>query len=297
MEVITETKLPLKLFKKGKVRDVYEVGDMLLIVATDRISAFDIVLPGGIPDKGKVLNMLSAFWFDFTKGIIPNHVITTDVSEIISKVKALEEYKKILEGRAMLVKKTTPIAVECVVRGYLAGSGWKEYREKGSICGIGLPAGLKESQRIPFPLFTPSTKAQTGHDINITEEKMMKMVGEKTGSIIKEKSLKIYELACEYAEQRGIIIADTKFEFGFDNTDIVLIDEILTPDSSRFWSRDTYVPGRSQDSFDKQFVRDWLESIKWNKEPPAPLLPEEVVRKTREKYLEAYRRITDKEII
>jgi len=295
-EIVLQTHLPLKLFKKGKVRDVYETDDMLLIVATDRISAFDVVLPNGIPHKGRVLNMLSIFWFDFTKEIIPNHVLTTEVREIISVTGLPVEYEEMLRNRAMLAKKTKPIGVECVVRGYLAGSGWKEYQEKGSICGIKLPEDLRESQRIPFPIFTPSTKAETGHDINITEEKMTEMVGEKIGQEIKEKTLKIYESACEYAEERGIIIADTKFEFGIYNNEALLIDEILTPDSSRFWSKDNYIPGQPQNSFDKQFVRDYLESIKWNKQPPAPVLPEEVVKKTTEKYIEAYKRITGKEL-
>lgn len=295
MQIVLQTQLPLKLFKRGKVRDVYEVNDMLLIVATDRISAFDVVMPNGVPHKGRILNMLSAFWFNFTKKIIPNHVVTTEVKEIISKTGLLQEYEEMLKNRTMLTKKTKPIGVECVVRGYLAGSGWKEYREKNSICGIKLPQGLKESARIPFPIFTPSTKAETGHDVNITEEKMMELVGEKIGREIKEKSLKIYEYCCEYAEQRGIIIADTKFEFGIDNEKVILIDEILTPDSSRFWSKDNYAPGRSQDSFDKQYLRDWLENIKWNKQPPAPILPEEIVKKTTEKYLEAYRKIIGKD--
>lgn len=295
-EVILQTQLPLKLFKKGKVRDVYETNDALLIISTDRISAFDVVLPNGIPYKGKVLNMLSAFWFNFTKEIISNHVIATDVKEIISRAELSSEYEEMLKDRAMLAKRTKPVLVECVVRGYLAGSGWKEYQEKCSICGIKLPEGLRESQRIPFPIFTPSTKAETGHDINITEEKMMEMIGEKVGQEIKEKSLKIYDSACEYAEQRGIIIADTKFEFGMDNDEVILIDEILTPDSSRFWSKGEYAPGRSQDSFDKQFVRDYLESIKWNKQPPAPTLPDEVIMKTAEKYTEAYRRIVGKNL-
>ena len=296
IEVVLQTQLPLKLFKKGKVRDVYEADEMFLIVATDRISAFDVVLPNGIPCKGKVLNLLSKFWFDFTKHIVPNHAITTESTEIVSRIEILRDYEKILRGRSMLVKKTAPVPVECVVRGYLAGSGWKEYKEKGSICGIKLPEGLRESQRIPFPIFTPSTKKDAGHDINITEEKMMEMIGEKVGQEIKEKSLKIYDSACEYAEQCGIIVADTKFEFGMDNDKVILIDEILTPDSSRLWSKGEYAPGRSQNSFDKQFVRDYLESIKWDKKPPAPVLPEEVVRKTTEKYLEAYRRIAGKNL-
>jgi len=304
-EVVLQTQLPLKLFKKGKVRDVYEANDppllqggepMLLVVATDRISAFDVVLPNGIPNKGRVLNMLSAFWFNFTKEIIPNHIITTEDTEIISRLNTLKGYEETLKNRATLAKKTKPIGVECVVRGYLAGSGWKEYQEKGSVCGIKLPEGLKESQRIPFPIFTPATKADTGHDMNISEEKMMESVGEKIGEEIKEKSLKIYESAREYAEERGIIIADTKFEFGLFNDEVILIDEILTPDSSRFWPKDSYVPAQPQNSFDKQFVRDYLESIKWDKKPPAPALPDEVIKKTTEKYLEAYRRIAGKNL-
>ena len=287
-----ETKLPLKLFRKGKVRDVYEYNDMLLIIATDRISAFDVIMPNGIPSKGEILNTLSAFWFELTKDIVKNHVITTDTKEIIRMIPELKGTEEILTGRSMLVKKTKLIKIECVVRGYLAGSGWKEYNAKGSICGFNLPSGLRESQRLPFSIFTPSTKADEGHDMNISEAEMLEIIGEKIGSEIKEKSLKLYEKARAYAGEKGIIIADTKFEFGILNDEIILIDEIFTPDSSRFWSEDTYTPGRSQDSFDKQYVRDYLESLNWDKNPPAPVLPEEVVKNTRKKYIEAYEKLT-----
>jgi len=292
MQIVMETKLPLKLFRKGKVRDVYEYNDMLLIIATDRISAFDVIMPNGIPSKGEILNTLSAFWFELTKDIVKNHVITTDTKEIIRMIPELKGTEEILTGRSMLVKKTKLIKIECVVRGYLAGSGWKEYNAKGSICGFNLPSGLRESQRLPFSIFTPSTKADEGHDMNISEAEMLEIIGEKIGSEIKEKSLKLYEKARAYAGEKGIIIADTKFEFGILNDEIILIDEIFTPDSSRFWSEDTYTPGRSQDSFDKQYVRDYLESLNWDKNPPAPVLPEEVVKNTRKKYIEAYEKLT-----
>ena len=296
MPEVLETKLPLKLFRKGKVRDVYEIENMLLIIATDRISAFDVILPNPIPGKGKVLNMISKFWFDFTKNIIPNHMITTESTEIISKIKELKDCKDIIEGRSMLVKKTQPMPVECVVRGYLAGSGWKEYIEKGSVCGIKLPAGLRQSQNLPFPIFTPSTKATTGHDLNITEENMKEIVGDYMGEALKKASIEIYAKASEYARTRQIIIADTKFEFGMDGKVLTVIDEVLTPDSSRFWDEKDYVPGQDQKSFDKQPVRDYLETLGWNKKPPAPKLPEDAVRKTTERYLEAYRRITGKDL-
>jgi len=294
VQIVMETKLPVKLFRKGKVRDVYDLDDYLLIVATDRISAFDVIMPNGIPSKGQILNMISAFWFSLTKDIVANHVVTTDVNEIVAKFPVLKGSEEILFGRTLLAKKTQLIKIECVVRGYLAGSGWKEYKEKGSICGRKMPEGLKESQRIPFPIFTPSTKADEGHDMNISEQEMMNVVGEKIGNEIKEESLIVYEKAREYAEKKGIIIADTKFEFGMLDGKIILIDEILTPDSSRFWSQKNYVPGRSQDSFDKQYVRDYLESLIWDKTPPAPPLPDEIVRRTREKYVEAYEIITGK---
>jgi len=283
----------IKLFKRGKVRDVFDLGDKLLIIATDRISAFDSVIPTPIPDKGKILNMLSLFWFDHTKKIIDNHVVTADVKKYPSE---LQKYSDILEGRSIIGRKADLIEIECVVRGYLSGSAWAEYREKGSVSGIKLPSGLKESSRLPEPIFTPSTKASTGHDINITEAEMRKTVGDKTADVLKTKTLEVYKAACRYAESKGIIIADTKFEFGEIDGKIILIDEILTPDSSRFWPKDSYKEGGPQKSYDKQFVRDYLLAIKWDKNPPAPPLTEEVVRKTREKYLEAYRKLTGKNL-
>ncbi|MGB2631274.1 MAG: phosphoribosylaminoimidazolesuccinocarboxamide synthase [Candidatus Omnitrophota bacterium] len=284
------------LFKKGKVREVYDLGDKLLFVASDRISAFDVIMKNGIPNKGKVLNMISAFWFDFTKEIIPNHVITTDIGRIISVEEKLAPYRDMLSGRSMLVKKTAPVLVECVVRGYLSGSGWKDYQKTGEVCGIKLPEGLRQSDKLPEPIFSPATKAEAGHDINISQEETKKAVGDQTFEFLKKKSIAIYLKAAEYAESKGIIIADTKFEFGKIGDEIILIDEILTPDSSRFWPRDSYKPGESPKSFDKQFVRDYLEIIDWDKTPPGPELPEEIVRKTSEKYLQAYKILTGKEL-
>jgi phosphoribosylaminoimidazole-succinocarboxamide synthase len=283
----------IKLFKRGKVRDVFDLGDKLLIVATDRISAFDSVIPTPIPDKGKILNMLSLFWFNYTRKIIDNHVVTADIKKY---PKELQKYSDILEGRSVIGRKAKLIEIECVVRGYLSGSAWAEYSEKGSVSGIKLPLGLKESSRLPEPIFTPSTKASTGHDINITEAEMRKTVGDKTADVLKTKTLEVYKAACRHAESKGIIIADTKFEFGEIDGKIILIDEILTPDSSRFWPKDSYKEGGPQKSYDKQFVRDYLLSIKWDKNPPAPPLTEEVVKKTREKYLEAYRKLTGKNL-
>jgi len=299
MNPVIKVELPgIKLFKRGKVRDVFDLGDKLLIVATDRISAFDSIIPTPIPDKGKILNMLSLFWFDHTKKIIDNHVVTADVKEY---PKELQKYSEMLNKRSVIGRKAKLIEIECVVRGYLSGSAWAEYKEKGSVSGIKLPAGLKESSRLPEPIFTPSTKASTGHDINITEAEMRKTVGDKVADILKSKTLEVYKVACKHAESKGIIIADTKFEFGeIDGSPrgeagkIILIDEILTPDSSRFWPKDSYKEGGPQKSYDKQFVRDYLISIKWDKNPPAPPLTEEVVRKTREKYLEAYQKLTGK---
>jgi len=291
---VIKVELPgIPLFKRGKVRDVFDLGDKLLIVATDRISAFDSVIPTPIPDKGKILNMLSLFWFDHTKKIIDNHVVTSDVKKYPSE---LREYSDILEGRSVIGKKANLIEIECVVRGYLSGSAWAEYREKGSVSGIKLPSGLKESSRLPEPIFTPSTKASTGHDINITEAEMRETVGDKTADVLKTKTLEVYKAACRHAESKGIIIADTKFEFGEIDGKIILIDEILTPDSSRFWPKDSYKEGGPQKSYDKQFVRDYLLAIKWDKNPPAPPLTEEVVRKTRKKYLEAYQKLTGKNL-
>jgi phosphoribosylaminoimidazole-succinocarboxamide synthase len=279
----------LKLYKRGKVRDVYDLDDKLLIISTDRISCFDVVLSCGIPYKGKVLTGMSCFWFELIRDIVPTHFITADVSKFPS---GLKKYSKELAGRSMLVRKTNPLAVECVVRGYLSGSGWKEYKEKQSICGIRLPAGLLESDKLPEIIFTPSTKADTGHDQNIDQEYVERSIGRETADKLKKISISIYKKASEYALGCGIIIADTKFEFGLYNNGVILIDEVLTPDSSRFWPKDQYTPGKSQASFDKQFVRDYLETLNWNKTPPSPKLPEEIIERTRAKYLEAYKRLT-----
>ncbi len=283
----------LKLFKKGKVRNVFDLGEKLLIVSSDRISAFDCIMQTGIPDKGRILTGLSAFWFEFTKPVIDNHVISTSVDDFPQEAKA---HKDLLSGRSMLVKKTKMIEIECVARGYLAGSGFKEYKKSSSVCGIKLPPGLKEASKLPETIFTPAIKAKTGHDENISEKKMIDLVGSDTGRFLKEKTIEIYEKAAKYADEKGIIIADTKFEFGFIDGEIILIDEILTPDSSRFWPKDSYSPGKSQKSFDKQFLRDYLETLDWDKTPPGPKLPDDIVSKTREKYLEAYKRLTGKEL-
>jgi len=287
-QTIIETKLEgIPLFFRGKVRDIYDLGEELLIVATDRISAFDVVLPTPIPDKGKILNQISLFWFNYLKDIVPNHLISGDVEGF---PRQLSPYKEILRDRSMVVKKANRINIECVVRGYIAGSSWTDYQRERKVCGIDLPQGLKESDRLPQPLFTPATKAQTGnHDINITEKQLIDNEGEEISLFLKEKSLACYKKASDYALSRGIIIADTKFEFGILNDEIILIDEVLTPDSSRFWDKDSYEPGKPQLSFDKQFVRDYLESLHWDKKPPAPELPEEIVEKTREKYHQAYK--------
>lgn len=276
--------------KRGKVRDIYDFDDKLLIVATDRISAFDVVMPNGIPDKGKVLTKISEFWFDKTAGIIENHLITTDITEFPD---ICQSYKDELEGRSMLVKKSKPLPVECIVRGYLVGSGWKDYQKTGSVCGIGLPQGLQLASRLDEPIFTPSTKAETGHDENISVVQMENLIGRELTQKVVEASLKIYNFGRSYAEEKGIIIADTKFEFGTDGDKIILIDEVLTPDSSRFWPADTYRTGVSPFSYDKQFVRDYLSSLNWDKTPPAPELPPDVVQKTSEKYIEAYERLTE----
>jgi phosphoribosylaminoimidazole-succinocarboxamide synthase len=291
--VISTTELKsLKLKGRGKVRDIYDIGDKLLIVATDRISAFDVVMPNPIPDKGKVLTQLSKFWFNLTQEIVPNHVISTEVDDF---PKECQPYQGILRGRSMLVTKTDPLPVECVVRGYLSGSGWEEYKKTGEVCGIPFPRGLLESAKLEEPIFTPATKAEMGlHDENITFEKMEKIVGRERAKRLKSFSLTIYKKARDFAEQRGILIADTKMEFGIKDGKLLLIDELLTPDSSRFWSKDDYRPGGSQKSFDKQFLRDYLLSLKWDKSPPAPELPKEIIQKTREKYLEAYQRIVGK---
>lgn len=283
----------LKLFKRGKVRDVYDLGDKLLIVSTDRISCFDVVLPCGIPYKGKVLTGLSLFWFDFIKGIIPTHLITADPAAYPEEVK---KYKPDLAGRSMLAKKAKPLLVECVVRGYLSGSGWKEYRENQSVCGIKLPAGLKESDKLPEAIFAPSTKADVGHDLNVDQKYVEGLVGGSVADKLKNTSTAIYKKASAYALTKGIIIADTKFEFGIYNGEIILIDEVITPDSSRFWPRDQYKPGKPQPSFDKQFVRDYLESLEWDKTPPAPKLPQDIIEKTSLKYLQAHKRLTGREL-
>ena len=291
--VIAQTELnTLTLKGRGKVRDIYDLGDRLLIVATDRISAFDVVMPDPIPDKGTVLTQLSKFWFELTKDLVQNHVISTRVGDFPQGCKP---YHKVLQGRTMLVVKADPLPIECVVRGYLSGSGWAAYQEKGEVCGIRLPKGLTESSRLDEPIFTPATKAEVGlHDENISFERMEKIVGKPMAEQLRSVTLKIYRMAREFAEKRGIIIADTKMEFGVKEGRLILIDELLTPDSSRFWPVNGYQPGRSQQSFDKQFLRDYLISIKWDKSPPAPPLPEEVIRKTREKYLEAYERLVGK---
>ena len=282
----------LALKGRGKVRDIYDLGDRLLIVATDRMSAFDVVMPNPIPDKGRILTQLSKFWFDLTKEIVPNHVISTEGKDY---PKACEPYQEMLKGRSMLVMKTEVLPVECVIRGYLSGSGWEEYRKTGEVCGIRLPKGLLESSKLEEPIFTPATKAEMGlHDENINFERVEKIVGKDLADRLKILSLAIYKKARDVAEKKGIIIADTKMEFGVKDKNLILIDELLTPDSSRFWPKDGYQPGGPQKSFDKQFLRDYLLSIRWDKSPPAPRLPEEIVRKTREKYLEAYERLVGK---
>jgi phosphoribosylaminoimidazole-succinocarboxamide synthase len=284
----------LQLHASGKVRDVYCLdSDHLLFVATDRISAFDYVLATGIPHKGRVLTQVSLFWFDFLQDIVPNHFVTADVNRYPA---AIRKYADELRGRSMMVMRAEMFPVECVARGYLSGSGWKEYKATGSVCGVKLPPGLKESDRLPEPLFTPATKASTGHDINISFEEMCKLVDPELSRQLRDITLRIYKKAADYARQRGIIIADTKFEFGQTAKGITLADEVLTPDSSRFWPADTYQPGKAQDSYDKQYVRDYLEEIRWNKQPPAPALPPEVARRTSEKYLEAYRQLTGREL-
>ncbi len=292
--VIQETDLAgIERHGRGKVRDVYRVDGKLLIVATDRISAFDYILPTGIPDKGRVLTQLSIFWFDFVRDLTPTHFLTADVDAYPA---ALAPYREQLEGRSMLVKRAEMIEVECVARGYLAGSGWKEYREQGTVCGIPLPAGLRESDKLPEPIFTPATKAQSGHDENVSFERVSELIGEELAARLRDLTLEIYRRAARYAETRGVIIADTKFEFGFVNGDLVLGDEVLTPDSSRFWPADSYQPGGPQLSYDKQFVRDYLEEIHWAKQPPAPPLPDEVAARTSEKYRQAYHVLTGREL-
>ncbi len=293
--ILLATNLPgIELFIRGKVRDVYELGNQLLIVATDRISAFDYVLGSGIPDKGRVLTQLSRFWFEHLRPIVNHHLITTEVDDYPDRVKPFRDQ---LTGRSMLVRRTEMIPVECVARGYLSGSGWKEYQATGSVCGIQLPPNLKESALLRGPIFTPAVKAKSGHDENVPFDRFASIVGDRTrAATLRDLTLALYGAAASYAESRGILIADTKFEFGLVGDEIVLIDECLTPDSSRFWPKDQYQEGRPQPSFDKQYVRDYLESIRWDKQPPAPALPENVARATREKYLEAYRLLTGSEL-
>lgn len=289
-KVILNTEIPdVGIPKRGKVRDVYDLGEHLLLVATDRISAFDVVLPNGIPGKGRVLTRISVFWFQQMKNIIRNHLVATEVDDFPH---VLRKYREILEGRSMLVKKARQLPVECIVRGYLSGSGWSEYRDKGAVCGIRLPAGLVESSRLEQPVFTPSTKAEKGHDINISFEETCRIVGNETAERLREMSLKVYSRARDVAEKKGIIIADTKFEFGFLDHELILIDEILTPDSSRFWSARDYKPGRGQDSFDKQIVRDYLLTLDWDKTAPGPVLPDDIVNKTVARYKEIMQILT-----
>ena len=283
----------LVLHRRGKVRDVYELGSELLIVTTDRISAFDYVLGSGIPDKGKVLTQLSGFWFEWMSDLVPHHLITLDPAAFPEPAR---RHAHVLQGRAMLARRTDPIPVECVARGYLSGSGWKEYQATGSVCGVPLPPGLRESDRLPEPIFTPATKAETGHDVNISEDEAGRLVGADLVARLKALTLEIYRRGVAHAESKGIIIADTKFEFGLVGDEIILIDEVPTPDSSRFWPRSEYRPGAGQPSFDKQFVRDYLEEIRWNKQPPVPSLPDNVIARTREKYVEAYRLLSGREL-
>jgi phosphoribosylaminoimidazole-succinocarboxamide synthase len=282
----------IPLVKRGKVRDIYDLGEHLLLVATDRISAFDVILPSGIPGKGRVLTKISAYWFGQMEDIIPHHLEAVDIKDFPDNLK---KYAGILDGRSMLVKKTKPLPVECVVRGFLAGSGWKEYRESRSVCGITLPEGLDESSRLPDPLFTPSTKEEEGHDVNISFEQVVERTGVELAAMLRDTSLNVYKKACALAEKKGIIIADTKFEFGLYNGELMIIDEILTPDSSRFWSSNHYAPGKSQDSYDKQIVRDYLLTLDWDKTYPGPVLPGEIIEKTVKRYREILKIITGEE--
>jgi phosphoribosylaminoimidazole-succinocarboxamide synthase len=296
MDIITETKFPaLQFLKRGKVRDIYDVGEYLLFVATDRLSAFDVVMPQGIPLKGKVLTQISAFWFEQTKDIIQNHVVSTNVDDF---PKVCAPYKEQLRGRSMLVKKSQPLSVECIVRGYISGSGWVDYQKTGTICGITLPKGLVESQKLPKVIFTPSTKADIGvHDENISFEEMIKREGEKLSEQVRDTATAIFNRASKIAEAKGIIIADTKMEFGLLNGELILIDELLTPDSSRFWPKETYTPGTAQHSYDKQFVRDYLLSINFNKKPPGPIIPNEIINKTSQLYQKAVVQLTGKSVV
>lgn len=297
--LLLKTELPgVEPFARGKVRDLYTLGDRLLIVATDRISAFDVVFPSGIPDKGRVLTQLSVFWFEFLRDLVPTHFLTATVDEF---PQAARRHRAQLDGRAMLVRRAQVVPIECVVRGYLAGSGWKEYRQTGRICGVQLPAGLRESEQLPEPIFTPATKATSGHDQNISFDQMAQQVGGALAEELRSLSLGIFRKAADYARSRGLLLADTKFEFGHEvgsegSQRLLLVDEVLTPDSSRFWAADGYQPGRSQPPFDKQLVRDYLEKSGWNKQPPAPSLPSDIIEATRERYREAYRRLTGREL-
>jgi phosphoribosylaminoimidazole-succinocarboxamide synthase len=297
--LLLKTELPgVEPFARGKVRDLYALGDRLLIVASDRISAFDVVLPSGIPDKGRILTQLSVFWFEFLRDLVPTHFLTATVDEF---PQAARRHRAQLEGRAMLVRRAQVVPIECVVRGYLAGSGWKEYRQTGRICGVRLPAGLRESEQLPEPIFTPATKATSGHDQNISFDQMVQQVGGALAEELRSLSLGIFRKAADYARSRGLLLADTKFEFGHEvgsesSQRLLLVDEVLTPDSSRFWAADGYQPGRPQPPFDKQLVRDYLEKSGWNKQPPAPSLPSDIIEATRERYLEAYRRLTGREL-
>ena len=292
-EVVLETNLPLPLVARGKVRDIYDLGDQLLFVATDRISAFDCILGSGIPHKGRVLTQMSLFWFDFLRDTVPSHLITADVK---SYPPTLEPFTEMLNGRSMLVTRARMIPIECVARGYLAGSGWREYQASSTVCGLRLPDGLRESDKLPEPIFTPAAKAQSGHDENISFAAVASEVGKPLAERLCETTLAIYRKASEYAQKRGIILADTKFEFGFRGNELILADEVLTPDSSRYWPANAYFPGGPQLSFDKQYVRDYLETLSWDKRPPAPQLPDDIVERTSEKYREAYTRITGKQL-
>ncbi len=291
MQTITKTELPLKLFSRGKVRDTYELDDNLLMVASDRLSAFDVVFGQGIPYKGAVLTELSLFWFDLLRPIIRNHLLPLNLPS------SLAHLPLSLERRAMRVVKAKPLPIECVVRGYIAGSGWKDYQKTGMICGHQLPSGLKQADQLPQPIFTPSTKATSGHDENINKEAGIKLVGKDVFEEVEEKTIRIYEAGAKHARSRGIILADTKFEFGLFDEEIILIDEVLTPDSSRYWPMDSYAPGQSPPSYDKQFVRDYLERMNWDKKPPAPTLPQDIISKTSEKYIEAYAKISGKKFV
>lgn len=293
MSIVKEAKLPFDVFKKGKVRDIYDVGDHLLLIVTDRISAFDWVLPEAIPYKGICLTQISAFWFDYFKDLVPNHMESATVDDFPEE---FQEYKEELFGRSMLVKKAEVLPIECIVRGYISGSAWKSYQKDQTVCGIKLPSGMKESDKFEEPLFTPSTKAETGHDENISYDQMVEIIGAEDAAKLRDLSLKIYNTAAEYARKKGIIIADTKFEFGKIGDQIILVDEVLTPDSSRFWPADEYTPGKGQSSFDKQFVRDYLSGTGWDKNSSPPHLPDEVVEGTKNRYLEAYEKITGKQL-